>query len=61
MFVYIKEGFVLENKCCTPNALAETYIIYIFPVKIAFHLKKCHKNTRTEILITEIISLKQEN
>ena len=57
VFVYIKESYVLENKCYTPNVLVGTYIIYIFLVKVTFHLQKCHKNTRTKIFV----SLKQNN
>ena len=57
MFVYIKECHVLENKCYTPNVLAETYIIYIFLVNVTFYLQKCHKNIRTKTFV----SLKQNN
>ena len=53
----MKECYVLENKCYTPNVLVETYIIYIFLVKVTFHLQQCHKNTRTKIFV----SLKQNN
>ena len=57
VFVYIKECYVLENKCYTPNVLAEMYIIYIFLFNVTFYLQKCHKNTRTKIFV----SLKQNN
>ena len=57
----MKESYVLENKCYTPNGLAETYIIYKFLVKVNFHLQKCHKITSSKIFITEIISSKQDN
>ena len=53
----MKECYVLENKCYTPNVLAETYIIYIFLVNVTFYLQKCHKNIRTKIFV----SLKQNN
>ena len=53
----MKECYVLENKCYTPNVLAETYIIYIFLVNVTFYLQKWHNNTRTKIFV----SLKQNN
>ena len=57
VFAYMKECYVLENKCYTPNVLVETYIIYIFLVNVTFYLQKWHKNTRTKISV----SLKQNN
>ena len=53
----MKECYVLENKCYTPNVLAETYIIYIFLVNVTFYSQKWHKNTRIKIFV----SLKQNN
>lgn len=49
VFVYIKESFVFENKCYTPNVLAETNITYMFPVKVAFVLLKCHQKLELEL------------
>ena len=53
----MKECYVLENKCYTPNVLVGTYIIYVFLVDVTYYLQKWHKNTRTKILV----SLKQNN
>ena len=61
MFAYIIESYVFENKCYTPNVLAERNIIYIFFVPFAFHWKNCQKNTGTKTSITEIVALKQNN
>ena len=40
-------GIFICSAGYTPNVLAERNIIYIFLVKVAFHLQNYHKNTGT--------------